>query len=79
MIQTPTEEELRQEVISKIEEKTGRRFTMEEYRRLDSKTIGRMLGIDKMSIKTGRDGSGLVVCLETTRYERALTTSLIKK
>lgn len=72
-------EELQEAVINKIREKTGKEITKEEYSMLDARVIGIKLGIDRMSIRTGRDGSGVVVDLGSHRYERALVTSLLKK
>lgn len=72
-------EDLQSAIIKEIAEKSGKLLTLEEYKKLDSKTIGRMLGITTMRVTIIKRLSYMIVYLSSRRYKRALVTTLLKK
>lgn len=75
----PKIEDLQLAVIKKIAAKFGKFLSLEEYKKLDSGKIGVMLGITTMKVTVVKRLFYVVVDLSRIRYDRALTTTLLKK
>lgn len=72
-------EDLQSAVINEIAKRSGKFLTLEEYKKLDSKKIGQMLGITTMRATIIKRLHYTIVDLSGGRYERALVTTLLKK
>jgi len=75
----PKMEDLQRAIINKIAQKSGKFLTLEEYKKLDSRKIGEMLGITTMRVTIIKKLFYVAVDLSRIRYKRALTTTLLKK
>lgn len=72
-------EDLQSAIINEIAKKSGKLLTLEEYKKLDSGKIGRMLGITTIKVPIIKRLSYAIVDLSKGRYNRALVTTLLKK
>lgn len=65
-------EDLKLAIINIIEKNSGKKLTMEEYEKLDSKKIGELLKITEMSVAIIKRLYYIIVDLNRIRYNRSL-------
>lgn len=61
--------DLQSAIINEIAKKSGKSLTLEEYKKLDSVEIGRLLGITKMGVTITKRLCYIIVYLSRKRYK----------